>query len=405
MKNRKLEGPRKHWRVFRYHTPTSDAKNPQGAWQEELLQVDQVDGDGLLDFAEEDVLWQSKPLSSQDRMVVQESSFGKKDIPSEAWSQLPCRAERRFLLELKSPKSGEIALVQCDQPRAASQERVARIVHDEVLQKVTSPLYEYHYQSNNHLLFNEIRVKDPVTGISDVIGRDAKQSIHINVRNFFNLNLNDRNVTSVLQKTRTGPLSLMGEVTTFLKILFFKINLELNLGVSFFEQSVFLPMVLTMPVEAPTRVHPKSGLLFTWEIDPNKLTIEDKSQMPPLRADLIQDGYEALKQYGLEQCREEQSGSCQFFYKIKFGRNAFRVSFRVPKKEVALGFFPMLVLDEEKARAELAWPKVEIMAPRLGFYMETGALTKGMHFWDLWLSTEDLKESSFCPNQIEIREI
>ena len=66
---------------------------------------------------------------------------------------------------------------------------------------------------------------------------------------------------AVIKNQKIGPIGLLGNVAFCLKILFFKINLELDPLFLFYENTIFMPMVVHIPIEAKKYVRPGSGLL------------------------------------------------------------------------------------------------------------------------------------------------
>src|SRR5690606_34212215 len=166
-----------------------------------------------------------------------------------------------------SNKTAYIYLAYCEQANTLM--RLAPVVHNEKKLSIEAPSYTFEYQAKNHILFKNIVVNDGSNSID--VAKDANLKIRANLKKFFTFEFDSRDIRSRIEASRTGPQGFIGFASFYLKVLFFNINLKLTTGVSFWEDSVHVPMVMNIPVKPHEWLHPASGLLYSWRYDPGTI--------------------------------------------------------------------------------------------------------------------------------------
>ncbi len=391
--------PRTDWRAYRLSKERS-----QRVWRRIAMDVDPLDKDGRLEFFPDDVAWWTEPLAETDRIVIDKQAYGERWTAKDV---RPCAAKQ--MLEVKDPQAEDryFYLLACSsqEPEVdtiAKAKPVREVVsHDLEKNILSSKRFAYHYQPTNQLMFDKITIQAS-DGTPHVVSSKSEQRIRIDVKKFFNLDLDSRDVRSTLEATRTTSLALLGQLMFYLKILFFKIDLKLSTGVSFFEDGVHVPMVLNMPVNAPDYVHPKSGLIFSWDSDLEKVTWDMQSHLPQLDTSLLTADPAKLVEHGTKYCHQER---CRYRMTGKVADQQFAQDLVIPRPLVELGFFPMAALSVNQAQIDLGWeskPKVE--DSRMGLYFETSRLPKGDHGWEMWIHISPQSPTSLlqCPTPAQV---
>ncbi len=386
--------PREEWRLFAVQ---GDARQEQ--WQEIPLQLDPMTAGGEFIFSknQEYKRLMGQKLTDNDRMSFRKELFGRR------WNsrvKMPCATGRIY--ELRDPEALERwgYLAACDGLKSVPRtEFSSPIVFTPKENKVQGPLYAYHYMPSNQLIFTKILLSPDARAL--VASYDSNQSIHADVKNFFNLDFDKNDVESMLLDTRGGGVGLIGRLTFFLRVLFFKIDLQLNTAVSFFRDSVHVPMVINFPVDAFKRLNPGSGILFTWEIDRNAMKLQsDEASLPKLREDIALAGTSKLADYGRRYC---VAGSCRYSLSGEIEGFVWSMNFIIPESLVNYGFFPMYVDDTNHAQRSLKWNDAPQDSPnRIGFYLQTTGLPKGEHFYDFWINVAEPGQSiqTSCPKKV-----
>lgn len=389
-------GARSEWQAYRVV-----AEKGKRTWKQVPMQVDPLDKDGYLEFFDDKVAWWDETLAEHDRIVVAPDAFGLQATKTDG---RPCSAMRMLEVKNTLADNSYTYLLPCARPvgfRAGIPKAPSSVQHDTKNHVMLSKRFEYHYQPNNQLMFDKIVLRS-TNGAPHIVNSGAEQRIRIDVKRFFNLDLDSRDVRSNIEHTRTTTLGMLGELIFYLKILFFKIDLKLATGVSFFEDSVHVPMVLNMPVNAPDYVHSKSGLIFSWNTDPTQVSWDMQTLMPPLDVALLTGDPAKLVEHGRRYCRGER---CAFRMTGKIADQQFAQDFIIPKPLVDLGFFPMAVASVNQAQKDLGWEKKnKVEDTRIGLYFETSRLPKGDHSWEMWLriSPQSTTPVPECPAPIRV---
>jgi len=367
--------PRENLQLF----VITDHKSPT-PWRAVGVQVDPMDADGYIDFPK-NADWRRKYLQATDRLAMRVEKF--ESLKWQASDGLPCGATN--VVEIFDPKHPEhrAYLAGCAQSQSNALKFPVQI--DESKMQVTSDSYEYHYNPANHLMFSRVLARDQKTNTMLAVSSDSEQHIRADVRKFFTLNFKSKDILSKLHDVRQGALGLVGRLSFYLKILFFKIDLELSTGVSFFTDAVHVPMVIFFPVNSVEYVYPGTGLLFDWLSATDVVHWDIKPEsMPALQPEMVLKSPEDLSKLGLNYC---DATTCRYEMAGKVGEQRFAMLFRIPRPLVELGFFPLYVAKSAEAKVGLKWIKKmdDSALGRMGFYFETSRLPAGGHQWDLWI--------------------
>jgi hypothetical protein len=176
--------------------------------------------------------------------------------------------------------------------------KINRVSYDEARGSVTSRFYNYKFKKDNNMLFEEVSLK---SSPDVVIARDSDLYIRSDVKNFFTLNFSSADIESKLIEKRIDSLAALASLGFYLKVLFFKLTLDLRTDVAFFESSANIPMVMTLPVTASKRLHRKSGVLYSFQLGDAVSTTALKVDMPILKDKSIDGNF---IQPGLVFCRD-----------------------------------------------------------------------------------------------------
>lgn len=395
MRSELLIARRKSIRIFAIQKVNS---MPQ--WREISVQIDPRRRDDFYDLG---VPWQTLRegfLGSDDRIAMRIEEFGDA-IPSKM--KFPCDALRLVELKSKEESNRFAYLASCeDVDRMPFQPKIKYpIDHDVKEHAVRSKDYIYDYLPTNHLMFNKIVLNPDVKPI--IASFNSDQRIRANVKSFFTMNFDKDDVESELLDSRSGPLGLVGRLTFYLHVLFFKIDLKLHTGVSFFSDSVDVPMVINLPVDGRKRMHPGSGILFTWETDPTLVTWDLRPEwISPVDPKLILEGFEKLSNLGTKNCHGKV---CNYKLRGTVSEHLWELEFVIPKTLVESGFFPMFVGDTKSFLKESKWGgEKDISDRRSGVYLETSGLEKGEHPYQFWIKVAQPNSPipDRCPRPIEV---
>jgi hypothetical protein len=390
---------RNSWRLYTLKNKPDGAKT----WAREPLQNDPRRKNGNYIWPSQKNLARSH-VESQDLLAFQTSNFTKTWLASK---KLPCKAKQAYRISTQSkgqPRHG--LLVYCSEKTSLSKEIISPVTFDRQKNYVTSKSYEYKFWPTNHLIFDSITLNPKSKDSRLIISRNANQLFRADIKNFFTLTFDRDDVESNLQEIVQRPLGILGRLTFFLRILFFKIDLKLNSAVNFFEDSVFVPMIVNFPSDAPSRVHPSSGILFSWQIDRQQMKwLHSKDDIPILDPDLIPKGYQRVAQEGLKFCGKK---NCNFRIRGSYLQHKWEMLFILKRSLVKRGFFPFLTMNSDKSAHDLKWmdsPSED--RQRIALYFETSGLTKGEHPYEFWIQVappgKELEDQ--CPSPVSVKSI
>jgi hypothetical protein len=321
-----------------------------------------------------DQVWQSEPLVITDKIIVEKDMLG-------------AAVRRHFTLDGCIPTNGDIVrtvngtawLASCnDTVTRTLNKNVMRVVYDEPANSVSSRFYRYKFKPENQMLFSEVALR---SGSNQVVARDSDLYIRADVRNFFSLNFSSRDIESKMMDHRVEPLAALASLGFYLKILFFRLTLDLRTDVAFFESAANIPMVMTLPVDAQKRLHPKSGVLYSFELGDGVRKGDLNINMPVLMSDSISGDFIGK---GKSYCRE----LCLYDISLKTSEKTLKMQISIARHLVEKGFFPWYVDDVAAAKQNMNWAlkQQQLSKQRVGIYFEVSKLPKGSHPWDFWIS-------------------
>ena len=266
--------------------------------------------------------------------------------------------------------------------QAAPQSPTPVVSFDRTGNRLESPTYRYLFNPDNYMQFDSISFHGP-GGAWEQIAADSRLLIRADVRNFFTMNFDSRQIESNLEATRLGPVGNLARVSFFLRILFFKIRMSLATDVAFFRDSGHIPMQVNIPVNAYEYLHPASGILYSWILSPTAQRGAQHIDMPKLDVDEINKGFKSLANAGRRWCVQEL---CRYKFGVDIGEKRLSMELNVERRLIDRGFFPQFVDDVERYKDAMGW---DIDIPkgqhRVGMYFEVSGLPEGGHPWDFWL--------------------
>ncbi len=363
-------------------------------WRPVPLQVDPLDREGSLQFPR-DPNWMRDGLTLYDRLSFDIARFGERLNPETKALKLPCASEE--LIELTY--QGKFAyLMTC--AADASTLALRPVTHLEAQRSVVSNDYSYTYTPSNHLVFESIQVKGHDGKGMIPVAKDSDLLIVGDVKKFFTLYFDSSDIEAEIVHKRQGPMGLMGGMEFYLNILAFKINMELLPEVNFFEDSLFMPMSMTLPVNAAKYLRRGSGIYYSWAPEPGVEWQWDKSQLDDLDLELLNpNGKGPLSKPSPKHCNDHY---CHYTIVGKARDRPFVMNFKIARKAADLGFFPLLVRDvpavEKKIDHKLGhFPGLG----RIAVYFETARLPEGTHTWDFWIYFPDKNADEQCSFKIK----
>lgn len=298
---------------------------------------------------------------------------------------------------------------------------------------VSSPFYEYYFHPKNHLLIqkfyyidNIVKVKRnsnlqaPITKTIStftpnkyLLIKDGNVLIHLNIKNFFNLNITNQDIRSELlsvtnssngnnrftsdddlPNTLQDPHYIKEKISFYYKLLFFKLRLKMDTTLSFFTDKAHLPMTIEVPTSGPKLLNSGSGLLYCWQNEQIEFTnLGSTETLPLVDPSLISKGYESLAKLGIGYCKDS---NCRFTIKAKVGQKFFQIEVSIPEELVKRGFFPMWVKDINDLTSKIKWPSAcesdesnsttrPSSSKNSALYFEVSGLEAGQYVIDYWI--------------------
>lgn len=318
--------------------------------------------------------WRSEPINFRDRILIEQDMLGRP-------------ASGRLAFQGCTPKNGALYknrrgtlwLASCDESVTKKiDDRIMRVVYDEAGGAINSRFYRYTFKPENQMLFKEVSLK----GDSDMIlAKDSDLYIRSDVKNFFTLNFSSADIESKMMDYRVEPLTALASLGFYLRVLFFKLTLDLRTDVAFFESSANIPMVMTLPVNAAKRLNSKSGVLYSFQLGDNITKESLRVNMPTLKSNSIFGEFSAE---GLPYCLDY----CRYDMILPSAGKRLKLQITMAKNLVEKGFFPWFVSDVSAMRKDMDWSlRSDLgMNQRVGIYFEVSKLPKGSHPWDFWIS-------------------
>lgn len=389
----KLAGIRQNLQLFVAKAGTA---NSPVRWINIPYQVDLVDEAGHIAFTEKKFMEES--LSYSDLVMFNTGEFGERVI--NPLQKIPCKA--KSLVELKDKISGRFGyLVQCNSYGNSSYPQI--VTFDSNKSTLKSRFYVYEFNPKNYMQFNKIKINDNLNEYLEV-ARDSKLVITSDVKNFFTLHFDSRQIESNLEKSRLGPVANLARLSFFLRILFFKLDMSLSTDVAFFEDSGHIPMMINLPVDSFRFLNPKSGILYTWTL-PRGIDHKGFSiKMPSIDPEITGKGWSELGEIGGKYC---SSNICKFSFTSSNGVRSLTMKMEIANHLVKKGFFPQFVPDVAQYKDEMDWEiDIENGVHRVGMYFEFSGLPKGGHPWSFWLKMSQGKNEDYqCPRRIVLNSL
>lgn len=319
----------------------------------------------------EDEGWRQFTFQGSDRILVEKDMLGS-DVKG-AYQFKGCTPSEGYRF---STPQGIAWLASCSSDVTKSINNSGyRVSYDAASTQINSRFYNYKFKKNNHMLFDAVTLKGDR---EFVVSKDSHLYIRSDVKNFFTLDFSSDDIQSELKRKRFDPLAAFASLSFYLRVLFFKITLDLTTDVGFFESSANIPMVMTLPLNAYDRLHRKSGVLYNFRlgegVDPKSI----KVTMPTLKAQDISDNFEAI---GLKYC----SDRCIYEIEVATPMKPLRMRITIARSLVERGLFPWFVDDVSRHKGEMKWDLSDHKG-RVGLYFEVSKLPKGSHPWDFWLT-------------------
>jgi hypothetical protein len=352
-------------------------------WRPIAMQIDPLDEEGSLIFPK-DPKWMQQDLGPYDRLSFRVQDFGRKLDPS---APRPCPGAE--WIELRSQDKFAY-LVHC---RKHTYKGDAPVTLDEKERRVSSSQYEYAYTPENHLIFDQIRLQS-AEGKLETAAIKGDLLIVSDIKRFFTLVFDSSDIDAKITSKRSGPMGLMGGLQFFLRILAFRIELALEPEVNFFGDSLFMPMMMHLPVDATRYLRRGSGIYYTWETGPETSWLLDKSRLEELSLDAL----DPSSSTPLGRSSDTYCGAVMCRYRL-LGRVKNRLvalHFAINRKAADLGFYPRLIRDVAAVEKTIGRKISRYPASgRIGVYFETARLPEGTHTWDFWIHFPE-QENSPC---------
>ncbi len=323
-------------------------------------------------FADE--AWRQSPILPLDRIVLEKGMFGG---PANRNVSFPgCSPQKGAKV---TSAYGITWLMTC--PNSISQNierRSGGLAYDPVSSEVRSSQYSYKFKTDNQMLFQSIAIKGKP---DQVLATDSDLYIKADIKNFFTLNFQSTDIESKIISKRIEPSVALASLGFYLKVLFFKIVLDLTTDVSFFENSANIPMIMTLPIDASKRLNRRSGVLYSFKLGDGLDTKSIAAGMPLLIPSFLDGDFVGD---GLKFCASE----CAYNLRIPMKNKSALMEIILPREVVELGMFPWFVDDVAAISEQMDWniPSHVNLKNRIGIYFEVSKLPEGSYPWDFWIS-------------------
>lgn len=357
-----------------------------GAWKEEALQVDPLDSEGSLLFPKK-IDWMGEKLQPEDRLSFRVENFAAR---GDMKKPLPCAAKELIEIDYR----GKFAyLASCPQPVQGDWKDP--VTFRETGREVSSRQYHYRYGPRNHLVFENIELSEKGNNEYISVARESDLLILGDVKNFFTLAFDSDDIEAMIKNKRNGPLGFMAGLEFYLRILAFRINMELLPEANFFEDALFMPMSMTLPVNAAKYLRRGSGIYYSWFTEKDAIWDWSESQIDDL--DLKQLDPKGKGPFAKPNPRHCTARYCSYRLSGKLKNRRFVMNFVIGRKAADLGFFPQLIRDVDAVEKQLDRKISRFPAAgRIAIYFETARLPEGTHTWDFWIYFPDQDESGEC---------
>ncbi|MCX6130971.1 MAG: hypothetical protein NTX25_18175 [Proteobacteria bacterium] len=316
-------------------------------------------------------------MAPHDRLSFMPQKFGAR---FDGQGKLPCKAQQ--MAELRFGDNYAY-LAACGEERSAATS-LDPVQLDEQKRIVAAQFYRYHYSERNHLVFDEIKLAEPNFKDYVSVAKDSDLLIVGDIKNFFTLYFDSDDIDAFITHKRSGALGFLGSLQFYLKILYFKIQMSLIPEVNFFDDSVFMPMTLFLPVDAKKYLRSGSGIYYTWASARDTEWLWDQSQLEELNPEILDPHYKGpVSKPSDSYCSKEK---CRYSLLGRVKSRLFSLHFEISRKAAELGFYPRLIRDIPAIEKLLKHPVSRFSAAgRVGIYFETSQLPEGAHTWDFWI--------------------
>jgi hypothetical protein len=321
--------------------------------------------------------WKSGNLTPNDQLILEEDMLGQESNQSRKFAGCTPLTGEKFVLDKKT-----VWISSCNEDVLQRlPDKSSRIVFNPNQNSVASRYYNYGYKSFNQMLFDKIETKQSKLDPASLIAEDSDLYIRADVKNFFTLNFHSDELESKLEQYRIDNLIALANLSFYLRVLFFKLSMDLKTDVAFFEDSAYIPMVLTLPVNAGKHLHRKSGVLYSFRVPDLVAPEKIVSHMPILDPSAFDGNYKgAASGY----C----SDLCKFSLTMPTKTSSLTMELALKKDLVDHGLFPWFVSDVSKFQTAMKWklPSKLNLKNRVGLYFEMSEMPKGSHPWDFWIT-------------------
>ena len=361
-----LGQPRDTIRLFAY--------DKRGREREIPIQVDPVDFNGKLVFYKKGEPWQSRGLAQYDRISFELKDFGVQ------LEDMKTSCEDGAIQEVVSSDGRYAYFTHCKRKFPVRWQNP--VVHDAPERTVESPYYRYRYTSENHLMFSQLELAfDHPYSYPYTMAKSSDQLIRGDLKKFFTLSFGADDFEAKITAERLGAVGLVGRLSFILSVMMFEIDLALSPEVSFYRDSIHIPMVMQLPVNAPDYVHKGSGLFYSWQPGRDVIWADDLTKMPEFGRD----------KGALSYCRQDK---CVFRLVGEVGFQYFVMEFSLARPLVEKGFYPLLIKDLSAFEKKKDY-SISRFSPegRIAVYFETSSLAKGNHAWDFWIRFNETRPS------------
>lgn len=375
-------------------------------WRTLPLQVDPMNAEQLLLSPKEEGNRPSDSLAPNDRISMRMEGFASRIRTSDA---SPCAANQA--IELQDPENLERFgyLVACNTTKHSTANSMPQPVsHDANQFHIRTPYYHYNYQTNNQLMYKSLTVIDQDTNAHYRAGSAADLMLHLDIKRFFTINFDNEDVESYVEATHGGPVGLATRIDFYLRMLFFKIDLKMATSASFFADAAHIPTIIDAPVHSKKRLHPGSGIAYTWKLDQSLIGETVKSEsVPTIPPALIKEGWQKLANRGLAHCFGDP---CIYRLNGTVGNQKWQMEFQVPRLLVENGFYPIWIPNVAEFVKGMEWddaPSPDLQQS-VAIYFENSGVPKGQHRLDQWirlLGPSQELGSYACPRPVRQRRI
>lgn len=261
------------------------------------------------------------------------------------------------------PRSAFVAACSRSQPPMPAAVRWNQTEH-----YLDSDGYRYTYNADNSLLLDQFALRERSGELIKLL-ETSSFTLHAKPKFFFPMTFTGNDITSELMSFSSHPVSSTGELSFQLRVLLFKIRMDLLSAISMYRDAIEVPAVLTLPVSG-SLLREGSGVLYGFRFAGKGFREAVRTDMPWLPPPGSPIEFRSMRTFSLVQ-----------------GDTAVVAVVRMPKSFKRMGFSPALATATELGTWDFPQDGSDF-----GIFYDITKLRKGRHRLEVWFLTGKASE-------------